>query len=56
MCIRDSDLSQQVTKTATMTINSRLEVIDYTIDIEKVSLEKGYFFGFGENNNIEAPL
>lgn len=51
-----NDLSQQVTKTATMTINSRLEVIDYTIDIEKVSLEKGYFFGFGENNNIEAPL
>lgn len=51
-----NDLSQQVTKKATITVNNRLEVIDYTIDIEKVSLEKGYFFGFSDNNNLQAPL
>lgn len=51
-----NELSQQVTKKATITVNNRLEVVDYTIDIEKVSLEKGYFFGFGENNNIQAPI
>lgn len=51
-----NDLSQQVTKTATITINSRLEVVDYSIEIEKVSKEQGYFFGIGETNNIQAPF
>jgi hypothetical protein len=51
-----NDLSQQVTKTATITVNVRLEVVDYSIEIEKVSKEDGYFFGVGENNNIQAPF
>ena len=50
-----NDLSQQVTKNVTITINDDLEIVRYSIEIEKVSLETGYFFAFNEENNIQAP-
>lgn len=51
-----NDLSQQVTRTATITVNEFLEVTSYQIDIEKVSSEKGHFFDANITNTITEPL
>lgn len=51
-----NDLSQQVTRSATITVNEFLEVTSYQIDIEKVSSEKGRFFDANIQNTISEPL
>jgi len=51
-----NDLSQLVTKKISITLNDYLEVSSYTIEIEKISTEIGYFIGLGEKNNIQAPI
>jgi len=51
-----NDLSQQVTRSATITVNEFLEVTSYQIDIEKVSSEKGRFFDSNIQNTITEPF
>lgn len=51
-----NELSQQVTRTATLTVNEFLEVVSYQVDVEKVSSEKGYFFDANVVNTITEPI
>lgn len=51
-----NELSQQVTKTAVITVNEFLEVTSYQIEIEKISSEKGRFFDVNIPNTITEPI
>lgn len=51
-----NELNQQVTKKATLTVNNKLQVVNYLIEIDNVSKEEGYFYGLNDVNNIQAPI